>query len=87
MEKKPDDWVMSYATVALIFGIVLIALGAGLIYSAYQQHQWMATGYEGPYWDWDTNYLLVGIALSLVGTAVASTSETYRLLTNRKKGV
>ena len=87
MEKRPSDWVVSYATVALIFGIVLIALGAGMIYSAYHQHHEMATGYEGYYWVWDTNYLLFGITLSLVGTAVASASVTYRLVTKKKKEV
>jgi len=79
---------VSRATVALVVGIVLIALGAWMIYSAWQRHSWMATGYEGwHYWAWDTNYLLIGIALSLVGTAVASASETYRLVTKEKKGV
>ena len=78
---------VSRATVALVVGIVLIALGAWMIYSAHHQHQWMATGYEGYRWVWDTNYLLIGIALSLVGTAVASASETYRLVTRKKKGV
>ena len=73
--------------VALVVGIVLIALGAGMIYSAWHQHYRLTLGYEGYYWVWDTNYLLIGIALSLVGTAVASASETYRLVTRKKKGV
>jgi len=75
------------AIVALVGGIVLIALGAGMIYSAWQQHYSLATGYERYYWAWDTNYLLTGIALSLVGTAVASASVTYRLVTKKEKGV
>lgn len=87
MERRTSDRKVGYATLALIVGIVLTALGAGMIYSAHQEYQWMATGYEGPYWDWDTNYLLVGIALSLVGTAMASASETYRLVTMKKKGL
>jgi len=75
------------AVVALVFGVVLIILGAGMIYSAYHQHYRLATGYEGYYWVWDTNYLLIGIALSLVGTGLASASETYRLVTKEKKRV
>jgi len=59
-----------------------------MIYSAHHKHQRMLVGYEGSYyWQWDTDYLLIGIALSLVGTAMASASETYRLVTKKKKGV
>ena len=78
---------VSKATVALIVGIVLIALGVWMIYSARHMHYWLATGYERYYWDWDTNCLLIGMALALVGTAVATASETYRLATKEKKGV
>jgi uncharacterized membrane protein len=75
-------------TLALVIGIVLVVLGGAMIYSARHQHYQMALGYEGrPYWVWDMNYLLIGMALSLVGTAMASASETYRLVTKRKKGV
>jgi len=35
--------------VALVVGIVLVSLGAGTIYSAYQRHQQMLVGYEGLY--------------------------------------
>jgi len=76
------------STLALVIGIVLVVLGAGMMYSARHQHQQMALGYEGQlYWVWDMSYLLIGIALSLVGTAMASASVTHRLVTKWKKGV
>jgi len=87
MDERSSERRVSYVTVVLIFGIVLIALGAGVIHSAYREYQWLATGYEGPYWDWDTYHLLVGIALSLAGTAVASASGTCILVIRKDKAV
>ena len=86
MEKRTSDRKVSWATVALVVGIVLIALGVGITCSAPHQHYWLGTGSEGYYWVWDTNYILIGIALSIVGTAMASASETYRLVTKKKYG-
>ena len=87
MVRRVEGMKARWAIVALVVGVVLIALGAGMICSAYHQHYRLATGYEGYYWVWDTNYLLIGIALSLVGTGLASASETYRLVTKEKKRV
>jgi hypothetical protein len=75
-KRKAVRWVI----VALVVGFVLIALGAWMIYSARRMNLWLGLGYEGYYPDWDTNHLLIGIPLTLVGTAASAASLTYLYL-------
>ena len=76
-------------TVALMIGIVLILLGAWMIFSARHMHSLplSAGATDLIYYDWNMNSLLTGIALALVGTSVATASETYRLVTRKLKEV
>ena len=84
-------WGANRASVALVVGITLIAVGTVMIVGA--QHNHYVPIPAGPtidkvfiYQAWDVLQLATGIILALVGTATVSSLLTYHVLSMKTKG-